>query len=260
MNTHCQPIACAAIGSSRIDAIVSRKPAQVWMRQRGADVVARAVLGDQRRELRGVGDDRDAPDDREEIEQRRRRVEDRSRPRAQHTPLTIIAQLATRALPIRSANKPAAADPIAPLPIVANATADPAGELGVAPPLNAEARRGERRDPGPDRVELPHVPEIAERREARAAIGEDAADGAPDRSARCSRRTVRRRPQVTTIAPPSSASADADSISVRHGIVADAEASRCGNADPIVSAPISTPSAAPRRCSNQPAAIFIPGG
>ncbi len=57
-----------------------------------------------------------------------------------------------------------------------------------------------------------------------------------------------------------SASADADAINVRHGTVADAAASRCGNAEPTVSAPTSTPSAAPRRRSNQPAAIFIPGG
>ena len=53
---------------------------------------------------------------------------------AQHAPLTIIAMLATRALPMRSANSPAAADPIAPLPMAANAMAEPAGELGVAPP------------------------------------------------------------------------------------------------------------------------------
>jgi hypothetical protein len=31
MKAHCQPIACAAIGSSRIDAIVSRNPAHVWI-------------------------------------------------------------------------------------------------------------------------------------------------------------------------------------------------------------------------------------
>jgi hypothetical protein len=30
MNTHCQPIDCAATGSSRIDAIVSRNPVHVW--------------------------------------------------------------------------------------------------------------------------------------------------------------------------------------------------------------------------------------
>src|SRR5438105_2909019 len=65
---------------------------------------------------------------------------------------------------------------------------------------------------------------------------------------------------ASTSAPPTIASDDADSISVRHGIAADAAARRCGNADPTVSAPMSTPSAAPRRFSNQPAAIFIPGG
>jgi hypothetical protein len=47
-------------------------------------------------------------------------------------PLTIIAHAATRALPIRSANAPAVADPIAPLAMVAKATAEPAGELGGA--------------------------------------------------------------------------------------------------------------------------------
>src|SRR5262245_46161824 len=51
----------------------------------------------------------------------------------QHAALTIIAHAATRALPIRSAKKPAAADPIAPLAIVRKATADPRGELGVRP-------------------------------------------------------------------------------------------------------------------------------
>ena len=53
---------------------------------------------------------------------------------AQQMPLTIIAHDAMRAWPMRSANHQAAADPIAPLPIVANATADPASELGVGPP------------------------------------------------------------------------------------------------------------------------------
>src|SRR5262245_41874793 len=53
---------------------------------------------------------------------------------AQHAALTIIAHAATRAFPRRSAKRPAAADPIAPLAIVRNAMADPRGELGVAPP------------------------------------------------------------------------------------------------------------------------------
>src|SRR5437762_2606308 len=51
---------------------------------------------------------------------------------AQQVPLTIIAHAAIRAFPMRSANHPAAADPSAPLAIVAKATADPAGELGGA--------------------------------------------------------------------------------------------------------------------------------
>ena len=41
---------------------------------------------------------------------------------------------------------------------------------------------------------------------------------------------------------------------------ADAEARRCGNADPIVTAPMTVPSAMPRRSRNHPAATFIPGG
>src|SRR5262245_61792109 len=60
--------------------------------------------------------------------------------------------------------------------------------------------------------------------------------------------------------PPQIASAVAMSISTRHGTTADAAASRCGNAEPTVSAPMRIPSAAPRRCSNQPAATFMPGG
>ncbi len=47
-----------------------------------------------------------------------------------------MAHAATRALPSRSANHPAAAEPIAPLAIVVNATVDPAGDAGVEPPTN----------------------------------------------------------------------------------------------------------------------------
>src|SRR5712691_11621730 len=68
------------------------------------------------------------------------------------------------------------------------------------------------------------------------------------------------RATAITRAPPIVASAHAGGIKVRHGMVVEADASRCGNADPIVSAPISTPGAAPRRVSNQPAATFMPGG
>src|SRR5438067_6585840 len=45
---------------------------------------------------------------------------------AQQLPLTTIAHAAIRALPTRSANQPATADPAAPLAIAANATTDPA--------------------------------------------------------------------------------------------------------------------------------------
>jgi hypothetical protein len=31
MNTHCQPIDCAATGSRRIETIVNRNPAHVWI-------------------------------------------------------------------------------------------------------------------------------------------------------------------------------------------------------------------------------------
>src|SRR5436309_181587 len=65
---------------------------------------------------------------------------------------------------------------------------------------------------------------------------------------------------ASTMAPPASARPDADSISVLHGMVAEAAASRWGNADPTVSAPMRMPSAAPRWRSNQPAATFMPGG
>src|SRR4051812_23659223 len=160
---------------------------------------------------------------------------------------------------MRSANSPAAADPIAPLPIVANATADPAAELGVAPlptPRLADANAAIQVHTAYSSHMCPREPSVASR-VRRSANTRPTAAG----SKRALLATYGPSPTaVTTIAPPMSASADAASISVRHGSVADADARRWGNADPTVSAPIRTPSAAPRRCSNQPAATFIPGG
>src|SRR5262245_56741236 len=72
-----------------------------------------------------------------------------------------------------------------------------------------------------------------------------------------SRTTPSDRPAATR------AAADDTNISGRHANDAGASetpASRWGNADPIVSAPMTTPRAVPRRCWNQPAATFIPGG
>src|SRR5947207_2676838 len=146
---------------------------------------------------------------------------------------------------MRSANHPAAADPSAPLPIVANATADPAGELGVGPgrPKLADANAAIHVHTAYSSHMCPRYPKVASRvrrsRNTRAIA--DGSNGALFATYGPSPTTV------TTSAPPTSASADAASISVRHGTAADADASRCGNAEPIVSAPISTPSAAPRR-------------
>ena len=63
-----------------------------------------------------------------------------------------------------------------------------------------------------------------------------------------------------TMAPPMTASIEELSISVRHDRSAALHDKRCGNAEPRVNAPTTTPSALPRRSRNQPAAIFIPGG
>ena len=122
-----------------------------------------------------------------------------------------------------------------------------------------QADAGERGDPRPDRVELPHVTQVSERREARAAVGEDAHDGIGSKRALLA--TYGPSPtKVLTRPPPTIANADAPSIRTRHGTVAEAVARRCGNAEPMVSAPMRTPSAAPRRSANHPAAIFMPGG
>ena len=112
---------------------------------------------------------------------------------------------------------------------------------------------------GPHRVEFPHVTEIAERRQAYAGLlatcrmacgsnGADAMTYGPSSTA------------SQTSAPPATASDDDTHISARQGTSAAIHASRCGNAEPIVSAPTTMPSAVPRRSRNQPAAILRPGG
>src|SRR5438874_314078 len=58
---------------------------------------------------------------------------------AQQVPLMIIAPAAIRALPIRSANAPATADPTAPLAMVTNAAADPSVDAGVPWPRTPAA-------------------------------------------------------------------------------------------------------------------------
>ena len=65
---------------------------------------------------------------------------------------------------------------------------------------------------------------------------------------------------AATIAAPISASSDEVPTTARQGSPAPSHASRCGIADPTVTAPTTIPSAVPRRWRNHPAAIFMPGG
>ena len=106
----------------------------------------------------------------------------------------------------------------------------------------------------------PHVAEVTERRQPRRSIREHARDQPGSKRALLRRRTSPSRTISDHQSAADDCSADADSINCRQSSVADTDASRCRNAEPTVSAPIKTPSAAPRRRSNQPAAIFIPSG
>src|SRR5436190_1315312 len=177
----------------------------------------------------------------------------------QQTPLAVIDQAAMRACPMRSASRPAATEPAAPLAIVTNASADPCDDERINP------------DPRPRLVVAyaaiqvqtlysshmcPRYPSVASR-VPRSAKTRSTADG----SNRALFETCGPSPTNTaTMTPPAIASRDAAIIRTRHETDADSAASRWGNADPMVSAPMRTPSAMPRRSSNHPAAIFIPGG
>ena len=112
------------------------------------------------------------------------------------------------------------------------------------PRRRAAARRscavGERGDPGPHRVELPHVAEVAERRQPRAADRENTR--AIARADRTARSAVTYGPSSTSVSTSSAARASPGPTparsSVRHGDAGDSAVSRCGNALPSVSAPI----------------------
>src|SRR5439155_15585254 len=170
-----------------------------------------------------------------------------------HVPLASMAHDAMRALPRRSAKRPATADPTAPLAIVRNASADPNAELGGASPCVATCRlaaanAGIHVHTAYSSHMWPRYPSVASRA-GRYANTRTTARG----SNRALVATYGPSPTATsTMTPPASARPDADSISVLHGMFAEAAASRWGNADPTVSAPMRMPSAAPRWRSNQP--------
>jgi len=137
--------------------------------ERRPDVVAQAVFGDERREERRVGHHRHAPahGEREERPQRAAEREAGGRRAAgadDHRP-GGHARLA------EAVGDDAGAD-------AAGGPARDRDEGHERPGPRAVAGRRERGNPGPHRVELPHVPEVADRREAHLAIGEDAANGA----------------------------------------------------------------------------------
>ena len=86
------------------------------------------------------------------------------RRRARHQAAVVSAR------PSRSPSTPPTTQPSAPTPITANVAS-------AAPVASREERvAGEDEEPRPHRVQLPHVAEVAERREPHAAVGEHAAD------------------------------------------------------------------------------------
>ena len=174
-DAHRQPTAPASARQQLDRHHRQQKPEARLQRQRRADVVARRVLADERRELRGVGDHREAPDHRRARRTRPARAPKTTGVSAAQAALVHMAQIATRARPSRSASQPASTQPAVPLPMARNAASEPAAAAS-ATPAAAKLAVGEHGNPRPHRVELPHVAEIAERRQPRAARREDPPD------------------------------------------------------------------------------------
>ena len=134
------------------------------------------------------------------------------------------------------------------------------GPRDVDRAARGQAGRGERPDPGPHRVQLPLVSEVAEHRVARAAGRDRRETPRGDRSGRPGVSNGPSRTKASTTTPPTTASEAVTSSSVRQPAGPATDASRCGKAWPIVSAATSTASPVPRRSRNQPAAILSPVG
>ena len=162
---------------------------------------------------------------------RRRRMRRRAPPahrrrtpaRREQVPLIVIAHRATRALPI-AIGAPSGArrsDGAARDHRERDRRSRPRSRRRHRAQRRVHARRDEGGNPRPDGVELPHVPEVAERRQSRPAFREHAQNGARFERRAASRRTGRRSTAARTRPAPATASADATSISTRHGTAAD---------------------------------------
>src|SRR2546427_13095384 len=139
-------------------------------------------LGDRGGELSGIGDDRDPPDARERERDERRSAEresrhrgagggDRHRDHRERGPSPAVGRRAAQPAAERADGDHQERGAARVEPRIAPAASHP------------EALREEDADPRPHRVELPHVPEIAEAREPRAALPEDR-EGHPEAEAR----------------------------------------------------------------------------
>ena len=265
-NAQRQPTSATTGGTSWMVTVVSRKPSDVWMRERGADGVRRDALGDEHGELRAVGDDEEAPHQRDGREQPPAGAEGEARCSSAQAPLTAIAMVTSRSRPSRSATRPPHTHPAPPTAMTANdravtAEADCARQRRRCPAAGARGRAREQEggDPGPERVQLGHVAEVAARREPPAPVAHHGGDEAPRERAR----GERIRP--VAIAEPARARAASTARGARRRARRRAmpapgmACTRYGVALPMVSAPTTVPTARPRRARNQVAAIFMAG-
>ena len=240
----------------RIVTPVRTKPAASWSDERRAGGPSRRELRDRGRELGGVGDDGQAPDEADERHDDRVRPEQEARPRSLTGQLAAIAAIVSVVRPSRSARAPATAQPIPPIATTANdAKLAPAGSSAPAAANDAAMNSGQ---PRPHRVELPHVPEVPE-------IGQP--DGRLPERRRGDARAEPRRRWLERPGPgghrdeerrrrPRPRWPQRRSRASRRRPSRRAARIRWGRADPTVSAPIRTPIARPRSRRNQPASIF----
>src|SRR5438034_8079549 len=234
-----------------------REPHARLRRESGADVRGRRELGDRGGELGGIGDDRDPPDARERERDERGSAEresrhrgagggDRHRDHRERRPSPAVGRHATQPAAERADGDHQERGAARVEPRIAPAASHP------------EALREEDADPRPHRVELPHVPEIAEAREPRAALPEDR-EGHPEVEAR-------RGKSVGPLAHEGSNENGPGGGEERGGAERSpprqvGEASdQVGHRGATVRAPMRIPIARPRPSRNHVAMIFIAGG
>ena len=123
------------------------------------------MLGDERREDRRVGDDEEAPRSGPRTSTTHVGASTSSPITSAHAPDATIASAATVARSTRSASAPATTQPTPPTAIAANVAYRRLGARAVAVAEEDE-------EPRPHRVQLPHVPEVAEGGETNAAVAQ----------------------------------------------------------------------------------------